>query len=820
MAFSNSQRLRRTQSIIERLSDQLASSRRASSDANIGARNRFVEDYRAVCAEVHGSIKPPDFDTNQRIPIEDLYVPARLATAKAPHEPNDISPESLKDRIDRTVILGDPGGGKSTLANYLTLLWARDRSGPLPFHVTLRDYAKDSGERSIVEFIEGQLSVKYQLSVVADVIGDCISSGNAVVIFDGLDELTDPTKRRAITSAVEVFAFRYPMARVLVTSRRVGYEQARLDPTIFESYVLDGFNSFDVEVYVHKWFASQHDYSQVEAKDLSAQFMLQSRAVEDLSSNPLMLSLMCIIFRGENFIPRNRPAIYEKCANLLFEKWDGHRQIEVPLLARDYVDAAMKHLAYLFLSREAGESGITRSELVKEMVSYLYPRAMETENIARQAADEFVSFCAGRAWVFSDAGTTADGEDIFTFTHRTFMEYFAAVHLLRISDTPERLAKTLMPRISREEWDVVAQLAIQQADRAHDRGTERALQTMLRDTRRKSKASRVRVLGFVVRCSEFAVVSPSFLRELSNGCLAYFLRAFRADDRGPHDTLRTLLSLQEHIPEAQTPVVVDAHRQALEEQLAAAPSNERDNALTYLLLGLVRRFNGRVWREDRRSGYWSEMFRDVAVASSSILREEAGEDSYIWQALLVGGVVDPDEVLSELRSLGLSFAEIYLYTSVVRGFDLTGTTLASMMISALINPDHKGLDNDIIESVMRAFLDDFWSATRSRDTVAPNLGRHYFGDSVVERLSRQTDLSAVAVEFLLIASLSLSEVARVSGDPGQRLTTAEVDIVKELGLSDRARDFALRWIEGEVTVFDVIETGQDDGVMLEGESEL
>lgn len=796
--------LRRTQSILERVSDQLSSAQRASSAELAKERRSFMAEYRAVCADVHGSIKPPDFETNQRIPIEDLYVPARLAPTGDPENGSRIDPHSLMERVDRTVLLGDPGGGKSTLSNYLTLLWARDDSGPVPFHVILRDYAQEGGPHSIVDFIESQLPTKYQLQALEGAVEDCLTGGNAVVVFDGLDELTDPTKRRAITSAVETFAFRYPMVRVLVTSRRVGYEQARLDPTIFESFLLDGFSPDEVETYVRKWFDSQSSYTDVEARRLSEQFMSQSRAVEELSSNPLMLSLMCIIFRGESFIPRNRPAIYEKCANLLFEKWDGHRQIEVPLLARDYVDVAMKHLAFVFLSREAGDSGIRRSQLVREMVSYLYPRAMETEAIAERAADEFVSFCAGRAWVFSDAGTTAEGEEIFTFTHRTFMEYFAAVHLLRISGTPEKLANELLPRIAREEWDVVAQLAVQQADRSHDQGTERALRTMLRDTRRKSKISRGRVLLFIVRCIEFAVVSPAFLQDMSAACLDFYLANFSPEDRGPGDSLRTVLALQDHVPEAHTQIVASVHREMLRTILSSDDDPNGDNALYYLLLGLIRRFNGRAWREDRRAELWSSIFVEVAEVVEPKLRKHASTDSYIWFALAVGGVVAPGEAIGEMRSAGMTFPDIYLHTARVREFDVSGAPLVSMVNSALLSRRKRLRDLDIIEAIAGSFLADFWSASRSRVVVAPDLGHIYIGDSVIERIGDRDDVYRDLRDFAVLAYLALSEVAEASGDSRPRPAASEAESLERLALSPKAKTFAREWLEGTRTVFDSI----------------
>ena len=47
-------------------------------------------------------------------------------------------------------------------------------------------------------------------------------SGEALVIFDGLDELPDTTHRSNLTGIIERFSAEYPQAHVLVTSRLVG----------------------------------------------------------------------------------------------------------------------------------------------------------------------------------------------------------------------------------------------------------------------------------------------------------------------------------------------------------------------------------------------------------------------------------------------------------------------------------------------------------------------------------------------------------------------------------------------------------------------
>ena len=80
--------------------------------------------------------------------------------------------------------------------------------------------------------------------------------------------------------------------------------------------------------------------------------------------------------------------------------------------------------------------------------------------------------CAGRAWVFTDTGSTGAGERIYQFTHRTFLEYFAAAYIARSRVTPKELLADLLPHIADGEWDVVAQLAIQIHHASRDDGDE------------------------------------------------------------------------------------------------------------------------------------------------------------------------------------------------------------------------------------------------------------------------------------------------------------------------------------------------------------
>ena len=362
----------------------------------------------------------------------------------------------FSEEIDRTVLLGDPGGGKSTAAAVLMHDQAAQPRGLVPFMVTLRDFAAaQTARRSVAGHLQDKLETFYQCPAPAGTVERLLLSGTALVIFDGLDELADTTHRGEVTAIIERFCAEYPLARVLVTSRLVGYDQAQLDDRQFTRYRLGGFDDNQVTDYVRKWFAQEDGLVPTEADRQAATFLAESGGVPDLRANPLMLALMCILYRGEGSIPHNRPEVYEQCATLLFRRWDARRHIHAQLRARSQAEPTTRHLAYWLFTRGQQQPTITEHDLLRETTAFLHDRGFDEGDQASDAARKFIAFCQNRAWVFSDAGTTSDGRRLYAFTHPTFLEYFAAAHLAAVHDSPEELAQALAPRIARQEWEVV-----------------------------------------------------------------------------------------------------------------------------------------------------------------------------------------------------------------------------------------------------------------------------------------------------------------------------------------------------------------------------
>jgi hypothetical protein len=479
----------------------------------------YEKTYRTQVHRMHGTITPPDFDRRRNVPLEDLYVSPGIhsqqsLSASAHSQP--ISLNELWESTDRTVLLGEPGGGKSTATGALLYQLSVPAGQFVPYLVVLRDYAQYRAKMSLVEYVEQRLKTHYQSPAPKGFVERTLLSGRGAVFFDGLDELLETSARRDITDAVEAFASRYPLARIFVTSRLVGYKQAPMRTDMFREYVLSNFSDNDVADYVRRWFALDEETTDDQAALLTDSFLRESQVVDDLRRNPLMLALMCIIYRGQHFIPKNRPAVYERCATLLFETWDGSRSIKAGIAAEDYLDEALKHLALWMLISDSAAEGVTRDQLIDETTAYFHGRAFEDNVRAKKAAAEFVDFTKGRAWVFSDAGTTAEGVELFKFTHRTFMEYFAAYELTRLAESPEKLARDLLPHISKQEWDMVGQLAVQIENKQAKDGSERVLRLMLDDKRRRTKEHRSNVLSFICRCLAFVNLPPALTRQIAS----------------------------------------------------------------------------------------------------------------------------------------------------------------------------------------------------------------------------------------------------------------------------------------------------------------
>jgi hypothetical protein len=478
------------------------------------------------------AITPPAIQGARRVPIDELYVAPRfqaLATRELKASSPPVTLERFEAVVGRTVVLGSPGAGKSTLTRKLCYDIASRKSTSLlaqkalvPLLVVLRDYAKRKREErcSIYKFVEDEINTNLLIEVPNGALDFLIDSGAALFIFDGLDELIDPMDREKVTADVEAFCNLHPTVPVLVTSRRVGYEEAPLNRRKFEVYHLGEFDERQVREYAHKWFSSDPDFNARQKKDLPTAFIRDSDLVRDLRSNPLLLSLMCTIYKAEHYIPRNRPEVYDKCARMLFEQWDKSRGIlSVPLTEVD-LDFALSFIANWIYTSEDLPAGVTKNQLVAKTSEFLRTW-IEDEFRAYRTAESFIDFCTGRAWVLTDVGSTGS-ERLYQFTHRTFLEYYTASYLVRSEKTPDMLARSLARLVSEDasKWLVISQLAHQIKSRHLLGAADEMVGVLLEIAKKSTGIERLVLLQFVAECLEYIRLTPKSVRAVVTSCLS------------------------------------------------------------------------------------------------------------------------------------------------------------------------------------------------------------------------------------------------------------------------------------------------------------
>ncbi|TCC65688.1 NACHT domain-containing protein [Kribbella pittospori] len=767
------------------------------------ALDRFVARYRKQAAIGHGFIEPPDFEHRRKVPIDRIYVTPTIVDS------DSQSAVSLEQEIDRTVLLGDPGHGKSTASQVVMWQFARDPGSPVPFLVILREFAAPHApQKSVIEHIADKLRAHYHCEPPsAKYIEHLFETGAAMVIFDGLDELLDTSRRRDVTDAVGHFCNTYPLARSLVTSRRVGYAQAPMDSDQFRVLQLTGFNEDQVAEYVEKWFAQEDGRSR--AAEWAASFLSESSAVPDLRETPLLLALMCIIYRGERSIPKNRPAVYEKCATMLYEQWDGHRKLAIELRAGQMVDPSMKHLAFWLLTSK-GDDGATESELVDETTNFLLHSSFEDSGEAEAAALEFVRFCRGRAWVFSDVGSTSDGEPLYKFTHRTFLEYFSAHHLSRVTDTPEELADLLDPHLAVAEWDVVAQLAVQIVDKKTANGAARIFNRLMTKIRGRAVSEQNNILAFLGRCLSFVQLAPPVIRELIH--LVVVHTALREYPVG-HEAAALNVTLS-NVDERDVDTVKVAIAQEISDGVSASDEDLWRYAEFLLCAGTSL---GNISTPGRRDD-WIQYFDDLADTHADTITRAASESLDIQKLALLNHRADIRSVLE--RNLdGTQIDLNWMFEQVEpKLFSFIYIEPAFVCLSTALTPGEHNVWHREWLGPLGEFLQGYEVAP-IRMTFGRGSRSYLFeSHSGTESLSDPTASEILAVGYLLAVTYERSgEDANTSGRPEEQSLVDELIALRmgqfsslrpllmkrfrpEASDSDPISEFPMleRWSDGEV----------------------
>lgn len=423
-----------------------------------------------------------------------------------PGEARMLSALAMLDREAHLVLLGEPGGGKTTFARFVALCLAGEGLGHahlncrllaaplpeedgedgeepqawrhgalLPLLLNLRDFAARGlprpGERATAghlwDFLAGELKDAL-LGEWIDPLGEELRRDGGLLLLDGLDEVPEAERRRKqIVEAVTDLARSFPKLRVVVTSRTYAYQKQEFRLPGFTAAVLAPFTSGQVVRFIQRFYGQLVQIRGMREEEAQGRAELLRRAIFGsdrlvaLAERPLLLTLMASLhaWRGGS-LPEKREELYHDAVGLLLDLWDQDKvvrdasgvRVAQPSLShwlkvdRDQMRDFLNELAEGVHGAQPelhGTADIDEGELVKGLM-----RLNPDEEVDLRRLVEYLRDRAGLL--------LARGVGVYSFPHRTFQEYLAACHLTDC-DYPDRLAE--LARREPERWREVVLLA-------------------------------------------------------------------------------------------------------------------------------------------------------------------------------------------------------------------------------------------------------------------------------------------------------------------------------------------------------------------------
>ncbi|NEO58621.1 MAG: NACHT domain-containing protein [Okeania sp. SIO3B5] len=357
------------------------------------------------------------------------------------------------------VILGDPGSGKSTLLQYIALQWAelplKDLPlQPIPILIELRTYVRNHDAnkcQNFLEFLEKGSGIICQLP--QQELHAKLQSGDAIVMFDGLDEVFDPAKREEIITDIHRFTNDYKNVRVIVTSRVIGYKPQKLRDAEFNHFMLQDLSAEQIEDFIQRWHNLTYidEAEKIRKRERFKRAIKDSSAIKELAENPLLLTMMAILNRNQE-LPRDRAELYNQASRVLLHQWDMERALvdaKIDPITIDYKDkqAILRRVAHFMQGNTAGLAGnlILGDDL--ERIIWEYLKSVDI-NDARGVARALMEQLRSRNFILCFVGA-----EYYAFVHRTFLEYFCAREFVWQFEKEQKISKKeLIEEVFGSHW--------------------------------------------------------------------------------------------------------------------------------------------------------------------------------------------------------------------------------------------------------------------------------------------------------------------------------------------------------------------------------
>jgi hypothetical protein len=439
----------------------------------------------------------------------------------------EFSPFSVRKALEvkevkRLVVLGHAGTGKSTLAQSLCwdLLSNQKRAHyPIPFKVAIRFYlseklkiADDEKRRkySLFDFLFDEVKLYTDAeNCPRDFLVHLLRNRETVVIFDGLDEVAEMSDRKMVKEEIDKMVTTFERPKYIATSRIYGYEDVPMGPEYLH-VSLESVDEIDARKFVTSWYTQREpDHRRKDEKIESFSNALEDPSVAELTSNPLLLTIMALV-NETGPLPTLRTELY----SAIIDAYVKNREKVRNIVWYDYteVKAAHEYLAFwMHLQNSAlHQAQIDGETLKNSLLAFLKRTTSSTDSENLKKAEDFIRLAKVRIGLIVE---TPLGE--FTFGLRPIQEFLTASYISLKSYGIKDVWKYVGDRVCDPYWHDVIRFLGGIIGKNSTKGINDFLGKIL--SAESKKAENLAIASEII--SEKIIIDPEIRTKIAETCI-------------------------------------------------------------------------------------------------------------------------------------------------------------------------------------------------------------------------------------------------------------------------------------------------------------
>ena len=440
--------------------------------------HQYDKNYR----ERHGQLKVFCVGMREPIPLDDVYVAIQVLDErsaskygsnedieKAFRERNRsrliLSSDELKDGTQvanekrHLMLLGAPGIGKSTFLRKVGLEALKGKEGNfvhkcIPVFLELKRFTGDQID------IEALIAQEFKICgypYPEEMAKTALNSGKLLILFDGLDEVPTANVDNVVLKIGD-FVDQYSQNRFIASCRIAAYTGGFRQFTEVE---MADFDDTQIEAYIKNWFASTPDRyryqldEEVKTADQCWKALNAAghHATKELARNPLLLTLLCMVYDNSQNFPQNRADLYEKALNIFLEEWAAEKRVRQEDSISQYLDVASEKRMLSEIAAKNFEASyllFSKDELIKQIREFGEGNANTPSTFDAPKIFETILVDQG-LFVERVSGS-------YSFSHLTFQEYLTASYIKEVRSIQRLVTNHLHDKRWREVFLLTAGL--------------------------------------------------------------------------------------------------------------------------------------------------------------------------------------------------------------------------------------------------------------------------------------------------------------------------------------------------------------------------